>query len=118
MKRRAFVEEFSETGIRDPEVLEVARRVRWEVDPEAERLWPTRYPCEVRIQRADGTVASSRVEWPKGDPENPVTLPELEQKFRALSEPVLGVQGADRALEALRSLHDMEDLRPLGSALA
>jgi 2-methylcitrate dehydratase PrpD len=117
VKRRAFMEEYSETGIRDPEVLKLARRVRWEVDPEAERLWPTRYPCEVRIKRTDGTMISSRVEWPKGDPENPATPPELEQKFRALSEPVLGVPGANRALGILRSLRDLNDLRPLSSAL-
>ena len=118
VKRRAFVDEYSETGIRDPEVLKMAQRVRWEVDPEAERLWPTRYPCEVRITRTDGTVVKSRVEWPKGDPENPATQPELEQKFRALSEPVLGLQKTTRALEVLRSLRGLDDLRTLGSAMA
>lgn len=118
VKQRAFVEEYSETGIRDPEVLKMARLVRWEVDPEAERLWPTRYPCEVRIRRTDGTVVSSRVEWPKGDPENPVSQTELENKFRALSEPVLGTEGINNLLEVLGSLHELESLQRLSSALS
>jgi len=118
VKGRAFVEEFSETGIRDPEVLALAQKVRCEVDAEAEKLWPTRYPCQVTITRTDGSVVTNRVEWPKGDPENPATPAELEAKFRALAEPILGKERADRVLDLLRSLRSLGDVRPLGHALA
>ncbi len=118
VKRRAFVEEYSETGIRDASVLSMAQRVRWEVNPEAEQVWPHRYPCEVRIQRRDGSVIKGRVEWPKGDPENPATPAELESKFRALSEPILGRAKVDQALNLLRSLHTLKDVRELSGNLS
>ncbi len=118
VKRRAFVEEFSETGIRDPEVLALAQKVRCEVDEEAERLWPKRYPCQVTITLTDGRVLRNRVEWPKGDPENPATPAELEAKFRALAEPVLKREGADRVLGMLKPLSSLSDARALGQGLA
>lgn len=113
VKRRAFVEEYSETGIRNPEVLAMARKVRWEVDPEAERLWPTRYPCQITIQLKDGRSVTSRVEWPKGDPENAVTEPELRAKFHTLGTPVLGEAATKRSydqISALRSAANLSDI--------
>jgi 2-methylcitrate dehydratase PrpD len=94
VKRRAFVDEYSETGIRDEAVLAMAKKVRWEVDPEGERLWPTRYPCQVTIKLKDGRTVTSRVEWPKGDPENAVSHDELKQKFMTLATPILGEKKA------------------------
>ncbi len=117
-KRRAFVDEYSEEGIRDHRVLTLARRVRWEVDPEAERLWPRRYPCEVEIRRKDGASVRSRVEWPKGDPENPVGPDELEQKFHRLADPVLGVPAVSAVLARLRDLPNLPSVRALGPLLA
>ncbi len=118
VKRRAFLEEYNETGIRDQAVLALAQKVRWQVDEEAERLWPTRYPCQVDITRTDGSVVSARVEWPKGDPENAATPAELEAKFRALSEPILGRKKTDEALGILGSLPSLSDTRILAKTLA
>lgn len=118
VKRRAFVEEYSEEGIRDPEVLKLAQKVRWAVDEEAERVWPKRYPAQVDITLTDGSVLRARVEWPKGDPENPATEAELAAKFRNLAIPVLGVSATSRAYEELRTLAGMPDVRAAGRLLA
>lgn len=117
VKRRAFVEEYSETGIRDADVLAMARKVKWEVDPEAERLWPKRYPCEVTIELTDGRKVASRVEWPKGDPENAVTPDELRVKFMTLATPVLGERQAAAAFELASRLPAARDLRALAASL-
>ena len=118
VKRRAFVEEYSETGIRDPEVLAMIKKVRWEVDPEAERLWPTRYPCQITITLKDGRKVGSRVEWPKGDPENAVTKPELRDKFLTLASPVLGADRAARSHDTIWGLAALADVGPLAASVA
>ena len=117
VKRRAFVEEYSETGIRDPEVLAMARKVRWEVDPEAERLWPKRYPCQVTIKLTDGRSVSSRVEWPKGDPENAVTEPELRAKFLTLATPVLGAAQAEKSYASISAIATASSLADVAAGL-
>ncbi len=117
VRRRAFVEEYSEEGIRNPDVLAMARKVRWEIDPEAERLWPSRYPCEVEIALKDGRRVKSRVEWPKGDPENPVSVEELRAKFVTLASPVLGATGVNAAYERIAALRTLDDVAAIGPLL-
>lgn len=117
VKRRAFVEEYSETGIRDPEVLAMARKVRWETDPEAERLWPKRYPCQVTIKLKDGRKVTSRVEWPKGDPENAVTEPELRVKYITLATPVLGEAAAKRSYALISDVVNARNMSEIASTL-
>jgi 2-methylcitrate dehydratase PrpD len=117
VKRRAFVEEYSETGIRDPEVLAMARKVRWEVDAEGERLWPKRYPCQVTIKLKGGRTVTSRVEWPKGDPENAVTRPELREKFMTLASPVLGASRAARSHDIIWDVARLPDLGTLAASI-
>jgi 2-methylcitrate dehydratase PrpD len=117
VNRRAFIEEYSEEGIRDPKVLAMAQKVRWEIDPEAEKLWPSRYPCEVEIVLNDGRSVSTRVEWPKGDPENPVNAEELKAKFLTLSNPVLGKAGAEKAYSAVSTIASADRVGEIGPLL-
>ena len=118
VKRRAFVEEYSEQGIQDAQVLALAKKVTWRVDEAAERMWPKRYPAQVDITMTDGRVLTSRVEWPKGDPENPVSPDELLTKFVMLAEGVLGAARARDAYAACRQLSAIADVRALGKLLA
>jgi 2-methylcitrate dehydratase PrpD len=118
VKRRAFVDEYSETGIRDREVLEMIKKVRWEVDPEAERLWPKRYPCQVTITLVDGRKVTSRVEWPKGDPENAVTKAELGQKFMTLASPVIGAEKAARTHDTIWNVMKLPNVEPIAAGVA
>jgi 2-methylcitrate dehydratase PrpD len=117
VRRRAFIEEYSEEGIRNPEVLAMARKVRWEIDPEAERLWPSRYPCEVEIALKDGRRLKSRVEWPKGDPENPVSTEEVRAKFATLATPVIGDKGVITAYDRISDLRDLDNVAEIGPLL-
>ncbi|MGB6105309.1 MAG: MmgE/PrpD family protein [Pusillimonas sp.] len=110
VKRRAFLDEYSESAIRDPALLDVAARVTWEVDPQAEKVWPHHYPCEVVITRKGGSSLVSRIEWPKGDPENPLTQKELNAKFYLLASPVLGHQKTEQVLTVLDDLDSHEVL--------
>ena len=117
IKRRAFVDEYSEEGIQDAEVLALAKKVTWHVDEEAERLWPKRYPAQVDITLTDGRTVSSRVEWPKGDPENPVSPEDLRRKFEMLAEGAIGSKQAAKAYAACQSLPSLASVRALGDLL-
>jgi 2-methylcitrate dehydratase PrpD len=118
VKRRAFVDEYSETGIRDEAVLAMAQKVRWKVDPEAEALWPKRYPCEVTIKLTDGRSVSSRVEWPKGDPENAVSKEELKTKFTILANPVIGAERAARAHDLIWDVRGQKTMAAIAESVA
>lgn len=113
VRRKAFLDEFSEAGVRDPQVLAMAGRVRWVVDEDADKAWPTRYSARVGMRLRSGEWVHSSTKWPKGDPENPVSDAELAEKFLTLAAPVVG---RDRAaalharLARLESLTRMSEL--------
>lgn len=80
VERRADVDSFSDAALRDPRLLDLARRVEMKVDAEVERAYPERWMSIVEVRTRNGEHLSEKVEVPKGDPENPLTRDELEDK--------------------------------------
>ncbi len=73
---------------------------------------------ELRVALADGGDRSIRVDIPKGDPRRPLTWDDLAAKFRDCSAPYLGPSEADRIIDAVERLDDLDDVRSLAIALA
>ncbi|MCL2669369.1 MAG: hypothetical protein FWE89_01670 [Syntrophaceae bacterium] len=72
MDGAAFLEQFSESRVREPSILELARLVEVVVDPELDPLYPKRYPNRVEIVLRDGRRFESRVDFPKNSSEQPM----------------------------------------------
>ena len=45
-----------------------------------------------------------QLDYPKGDPRNPLTDAEVEEKFEALAEPVMTRESRRRAIDAIWNL--------------
>jgi len=58
-------------------------KVSWEIDPEAE-LCIRGYPATVEATLNDGRKVVSHFDYPKGDPENPASLEEGQEKVDLL----------------------------------
>jgi 2-methylcitrate dehydratase PrpD len=84
-RHNAGINEFTGEVIKNPSILELAAKVRWEVEPEFEKVYPHYYPASVTIRNTAGQELTSSVKYPKGDPENPLTDDELADKFRSLA---------------------------------
>ena len=69
----------------DEGVLKLAKKVSVAEDPELTRESPQKRVALVTVKLRDGTSRSARVDYAKGDPENPMTAQELEEKRRSLS---------------------------------
>jgi 2-methylcitrate dehydratase len=52
----------------------------------------------------DGQTFSKQLDYPKGDPRNPLSDAEIEEKFRALAEGVLSVKAQDKLMDAIWNL--------------
>jgi hypothetical protein len=77
------------------------KRVSVFVDSEADALAPGARTALVEIETTDGRVLTHRALTRKGDPENPLTDAELEDKYHELTRPVLGPKVADALLVEL-----------------
>jgi 2-methylcitrate dehydratase PrpD len=82
---RAGLADFTAEATAEPVVRRLLPRITAVVDPEFEAQYPAAWPARVRLTLADGTILSATVAHPKGDPENPLTSQELENKFRQLA---------------------------------
>lgn len=82
---RAGMEEFTEKYINDPDILSLARKVTVSACDELTALCPQRRVAVVEIKMLNGNFVIKRVDFPKGEPENPLTQIELKDKFRDLA---------------------------------
>jgi len=114
---RVHVEQFDERHLRDPAVLDLARRVISHPEPALNPIWETtdKAPGDVEVLLKNGARHRLHVDYPRGAPQNPATRAELEAKFDAVAAPVLTgpsrarVRSAVRDLERLTSLTDLMD---------
>ena len=94
-ERQVTPAQFTEEKINDPTIRAQLRKVEVVADPEIEKLFPTLQRVHVTISTTDGRQFEKQVDYPKGDPRNPLSDQEVEEKFDALAGPVL--PGAARA---------------------
>lgn len=74
---------FTEKTIINEMILNLAQKVRVVENGELTTLSPDKRASILTIKTKNGTF-SKRVDYPKGEPENPLTQQELEAKFREL----------------------------------
>ena len=68
----------------DERIVELAKKVRVEEDPALTAESPRKRIAAVTVRLAGGTEKTARVDYAKGDPENPMTEDELAEKKRLL----------------------------------
>jgi 2-methylcitrate dehydratase PrpD len=98
-------------AIREERVLEVARKVRYEVKDYA--TFPEALPGGVRITTTDGRVIEADLEWQRGGPENPMSAADVTDKYRTNAELALSAGDVDQLQQIVLSLDDAPDLGPL-----
>ena len=77
--RRAGFEQFSEQRIRDEQVLALASRIRYRINPADE--YPRNFSGHVRAMLVDGTIREFRQPHMRGGAHAPLTADEIEAKF-------------------------------------
>ena len=85
-------------------MCDLASRVRVEIDPEMDAVYPELYAGKVTIVTKAGKRITKRIDYSKGMPENPMDAQELEEKFFSLASLAIG---ADKAHQTLTSLNQV-----------
>lgn len=111
----AGVDGFSEAKTRDPRILAVAGKVRYVLDPTLP--YPQRFTGHVRVELGDGRVLEETQDAPRGGPERPLALEELQAKFRANAARALPGAQVDRLLEQLLAIDGAKDVAPIAACL-
>ncbi len=89
---KAGLREFSEETVRGREIQELTKKVKVSADEELSRAFPGIQAAVVTIRTRDGEY-TERVDFPKGEPENPLDDREFRDRYDALME-YAGVEAA------------------------
>ena len=104
VERQVTPAQFAKEKIMDPRIREQLRKIEVVADPEIEKVFPALQRVIVHINSKDGRSYSKQLDFPKGDPRNPLTDMEVEEKFAALAEGVLSSNAQERVKEAVWNL--------------
>jgi 2-methylcitrate dehydratase len=87
--RKVTTQSFSDEKIKDPKIWEVIDLIKGEAYEEFEKMFPEKQPSKVVVKTKDGQLYSEYREYPKGDPREPMTMEDLDNKFQALASNIL-----------------------------
>jgi 2-methylcitrate dehydratase PrpD len=107
---------FAERAVATPEIQSLCQRVFITEDPDYTRAYPHRQQCDVTVVRRDGTRIAGHSERMKGEPENPYSPRELEDKYFGLTRELWGDAMARRVLADCLRLETIPDFRACSSA--
>jgi 2-methylcitrate dehydratase len=110
VERQVTPAQFTGKKIMDPSIRAQLRKVEVVADPEIEKVFPGLQRVVVNITATDGRVFSKQLDFPKGDPRNPLTDQEVEEKFAALAEGVLSIAAQKKLKDAIWNLENADSV--------
>ena len=114
----AFIDQFNETKINDQNILNYIKKIQIEEDPDLDAEGPgKRHSVRVKVFLKTGNYYEQRVDYPLGNPRNPMTQSDLEAKFRKLAGKVFSKKKIDQLMTMIDQLDKMSDVNELESGL-
>jgi 2-methylcitrate dehydratase len=111
--RQVTPAQFEMAKIMDPTIRAQLKKVEVVADPEIEKVFPALQRVVINITTADGRTLSKQLDYPKGDPRNPLTDAEIEEKYAALAEGVLSAKAQKKLKDAIWSLEKLGSVSKL-----
>ena len=113
VERQVTPVQFTMEKIMDPKIRAQLQKIEVVADPEIEKVFPALQRVVVNIQTTDGRSFSKQLDYPKGDPRNPLTDQEVEEKFAALADGVLSEDAQKRVKDAVWNLERVRSVSEL-----
>jgi 2-methylcitrate dehydratase len=111
--RQVTPAQFEMAKIMDPAIRAQLRKVEVVADPEIEKVFPALQRVIVNITTTDGQSFTKQLDYPKGDPRNPLSDAEIEEKFSALADGVLSKAAQIKLKEAIWNLEKLPSVTNL-----
>jgi len=105
--------QFTMEKIMDPAIRAQLNKIVVVADPEIENVFPALQRVIATITTTDGRELSKQLDYPKGDPRNPLTDKEVEEKFEALAGPVMTAAARRKAISAIWALEKQASVTEL-----
>lgn len=108
---KASLSEYTQENIESARIKEMMGRVSCVEDPELEMVFPRQWPASVKLVTKDGRRFSTRIDYPKGDPENPLTWEELLGKFDDLTSAIYPAERRKKIVSRVQALEQEQSMK-------
>jgi 2-methylcitrate dehydratase PrpD len=102
VRGRVGLDEFEDIHAGD--IRSMMARIRLVADESLGAEYPEKWPARVVARLKSGESITAIVEYPKGDAKNPLTVDEVEEKFRILTNKILSAQEQEHFVRICRNL--------------
>jgi 2-methylcitrate dehydratase PrpD len=111
--RNVSMKSFVDEKVRSKEVRNMMARIERKIMPKSEK-GPVEFgPATVKVFLKDGTVLEDSVGKARGNPENPMSLQEIQAKYRECCSEVLSENSIEQSLSILENLENLESIHGL-----
>jgi 2-methylcitrate dehydratase len=107
LDRKITTDTFAQEKIDDPKLKAIIHKIKGVASEEFEKLFPEKQPSRVTIKTKDGREFSVYLEYPKGDPRQPMTVSDMENKFNALASEHFDPEGLTHLKETILDCENM-----------
>jgi len=114
LDRRVGPDQYTPKKLNDPKVREMIDKVKLKADSSLDHFGRAGI-SEIRTKQ--GAVYRQRVEYPKGDPRNPMTDQEIEDKFRSMAEKFMTESQIKKVISTVFRLEKLETVNNLMRAM-
>ncbi|QIL79369.1 MmgE/PrpD family protein [Diaphorobacter sp. HDW4A] len=115
----AFVAQYDEDRLVDPQILDFIERIEAFEDPAIDAMGPAfRHAARIELQTCDGRTLTHEILHRRGSPENPLTAYEVEQKFRNVVAGCLPLTATERVVQLVSEIDRLDDVERLLTLLA
>jgi 2-methylcitrate dehydratase len=111
--RQVTPAQFTVQKIMDPMIRGQLNKVEVVADPEIEKVFPALQRVVVNLRTTSGRSFTKQLDYPKGDPRNPLTDQEVEEKFSALGDGVLSKAAQKKLKDAIWNLEKLKSVNRL-----
>ncbi len=105
--------QFTPAKITDAIIRAQLNKIVVVADPEIEKVFPALQRVVVKITTVNGREFEKQLDFPKGDPRNPLSDAEIEEKFTALADPVMSKSAQQVVKDAVWNLEKVPSISAL-----
>jgi len=99
---------FNSTELNDPQIMAMRDRINVLLNPEL-----TRFETIVTVKTKQGNTLKEFIKESKGSPGVPLTFPEMKEKFIDLATSVIPTENAEKIIEKIGRLQEIEDVNEI-----
>ncbi|MEW6253764.1 MAG: MmgE/PrpD family protein, partial [Planctomycetota bacterium] len=107
--RMVTPKQFKDERLWDERLRAQMKKVKVVANADFERAFPAKQCTRVTITTTDGRRLVAERDVPKGDPRDPLTLEDLQNKFDALAEPIMSAKRRAQVRDLVFGLEELKD---------